>query len=249
MSVAIGDLDEGRCAGVAAELGRGAIGLELDVRDSDSFASFLAGAEARLGPLDALVNNAGVLTIGRFGEEPPHLTERMLDVNLGGVITGTRLALERFRPRGHGHIVNLASSAGQVAPAGGATYAATKHAVVRFTRAIRAELRGTGVRTTIVMPGVIRTEMISGFAPARAARSVDASAVADAIVDALHDGRAEVFVPRELAVAARLIAGTPPLISDGLKRLMCIDRVMIDADLGARSAYAKRMDSDAKVRA
>ena len=107
-----------------------------------------------------------------------------MDINLGGVLTGTRLALRRFIPRGHGHIVNMASSAGQIATAGGATYAATKHAVVGFTRAIRAETRGTGVRTTIVMPGLIRTDMISGFEKPRGTRVVGPEAVADAIVGA-----------------------------------------------------------------
>ncbi len=110
--------------------------------------------------------------IGAFVDEDPRDTQRTVDINLGGVLTGTRLALSRFLARGHGHIVNLASSAGQIAPASGATYAATKHAVVGFTRAIRAETRGTGVRTTIVMPGLIRTDMISGFKKPWATRVV-----------------------------------------------------------------------------
>ena len=193
MSVAIGDVDGAACAALAAEHGDKAIGLPLDVRDPDRFEAFLAEAEERVGPLGALVNNAGVAPIGLFVDEDPADTQRLLDINIGGVLTGTRLALRRFVPRGHGHIVNLASSAGQIATAGGATYAATKHAVVGFTRAIRAETRGTGVRTTIVMPGLIRTEMIAGFKKPRGSRIVGPEAVADAIVAALHSGREEVF--------------------------------------------------------
>jgi NAD(P)-dependent dehydrogenase (short-subunit alcohol dehydrogenase family) len=94
LTVVIGDIDAAHVAAAASELGERAVGLPLDVRDPDGFEKFLIEAEERVGPLDALVNNAG-----------------------------------------------------------GATYAATKHAVVGFTRAIRAETRGTGVRTTIVMPG------------------------------------------------------------------------------------------------
>ena len=167
LQVAIGDIDADEVARTEAELGDGVLGVPFDVRDPDAFAAFLDQVEDRLGPLDVLVNNAGVAPIGLFVDEDPADTQRLLDINLGAVLTGTRLALQRFLPRGSGHIVNLASSAGQIATAGGATYAATKHGVVGFTRAIRAETRGTGVRTTIVMPGLIRTDMINGFAKGR----------------------------------------------------------------------------------
>ena len=244
MSVVIGDVDGAACAAVASELGDRAVGLPLDVRDADGFEAFLTAAENRLGPLDALVNNAGIAPIGLFVDEDPADTQRLLDINIGGVLTGTRLALRRFLPRGRGHIVNLASSAGQIATAGGATYAATKHAVVGFTRAIRAETRGTGVRTTIVMPGLIRTEMISGFEKPRGTRIVGPDAVADAIVGALHSGRREVFVPRELGPVARLIAGTPPGIADRIKTLLKADSVMAHADMGARTSYKRRMTAE-----
>jgi len=246
MSVVIGDLDGSACAAVAAELGDRAVGLALDVRNPESFETFLAEAEERIGPLDALINNAGVAPIGLFIDEDPRDTQRLVDINIGGVLTGTRLALRRFLPRGHGHIVNLASPAGQVATAGGATYAATKHAVVGFTRAIRAETRNTGVRTTIVMPGLIRTDMISGFEKPRGTRIVGPDAVAAAIVGALHSGRQEVFVPRELGPIARLIAGTPPGIADRFKRALKADTVMAHADMGARAVYTKRIRNDDK---
>jgi NADP-dependent 3-hydroxy acid dehydrogenase YdfG len=244
MSVVIGDIDGDVVAAVAAELGPRAVGLPIDVRDRDSFEAFLSEAEGRIGPLDALVNNAGVAPIGLFIDEDPRDTERMVDINIGGVLTGTRLALRRFVPRGHGHIVNLASSAGQIAPAGGATYAGTKHAIVGFTRAIRAETRGTGVRTTIVMPGLIRTDMITGFRKARGTRVVGPEAVADAIVEAIRDGREEVFIPREIGPIARLVAGTPPAIADRIKRALKADTIMAHADLDAREAYRQRMDAE-----
>ena len=246
MSVVIGDIDGDLVATVAAEPGPRAVGLPLDVRDPDSFEAFLDEAERQIGPLDALVNNAGIGPVGAFVDEDPRDTQRIVDINLGGVLTGTRLALRRFLARGHGHIVNLASSAGQIAPASGATYAATKHAVVGLTRAIRAETRGTGVRTTIVMPGLIRTDMISGFKKSWATRIVAPEAVADAIVGALQSGREEVFVPRELGPVARMIAGTPPAISDRVKRLLKADTVMAQADSLARATYQSRMDAEVR---
>jgi NAD(P)-dependent dehydrogenase (short-subunit alcohol dehydrogenase family) len=246
LSVVIGDVDGARCAAVAAELGDRAVGLPLDVRDADSFEAFLAEAEQRIGPLDALINNAGIAPVGMFIDEDPADTQRVLDINIAGVLTGTRLALRRFVPQGHGHIVNLASSAGQIATAGGATYAASKHAVVGFTRAIRAETRASGVRTTIVMPGLIRTDMIAGFEKPRGTRIVGPEAVAAAIVDAIRTGREEVFVPRELGPIARLIAGTPPGVADRIKKAITADSVMSHANMTARAAYTQRVSTDEK---
>jgi len=241
MSVVIGPVDGAACAVVAKEIG--AVGLPLDVSDPESFEAFLANAEEQIGQLDALVNNAGIAPIGLFVNENPRDTQRLLDINIGGVLIGTRLVLRRFIARDHGHIVNIASSAGQIATAGGATYAATKHAVVGFTRAVRAETRYTGVRTTIVMPGLIRTEMISGFEKPRGTRIVGPEAVADAIVAALENGREEVFVPRELGPVARLIAGTPPAIADRIKRAMNVDAIMTGADRAVRADYINRMEA------
>ena len=247
MNVAIGDVDGAACTAVAAELGDRAIGLPLDVRDAAAFAGFLDRAEEAFGPLDAVVNNAGIAPIGLFADEDPAETQRLVEINLGGVLTGTRLALQRFLPRRQGHIVNLASSAGQIATTGGATYAATKHGVVGFTRAIRAETRGTGVRTTIVLPGLIRTDMIAGFAKARGTRVIGPDKVAAGIVAALRTGREEVFVPRELGPVARLVAGTPPAIADRIKAVLRADRVMVDADMGARASYRGRMDATVRA--
>ena len=238
--VAVGDLDAGLAETAAEALGNGSVGCALDVRDRDSFEAFLDDAEALLGPLDALVNNAGVGFIGPLAEEDPARTRQTVEVNMLGVLTGSQLALQRFLPRHRGHIVNLASSAGQIAPAGGVTYAATKHAVVGLTRALRAETRGTGIRTTIVMPGIIRTEMIGGFAPARGTSVIEPAAVGEAIVDALRTGRPEVFVPRELGLPARVIAGLPPRASDGIKSLLKADGVMANADMSARAEYERR---------
>ena len=111
MRVAIGDLDGELSERAAAELAGEAVGLELDVRDRDAFAAFLDEVERRLGPIDVLVNNAGVLHLGEFAAEQPEQTERQIAINLTAVLHGSRLALDRFRPRDRGHLVNVASSA------------------------------------------------------------------------------------------------------------------------------------------
>jgi NADP-dependent 3-hydroxy acid dehydrogenase YdfG len=118
-SVAIGARNGTGVAAAASELGDRAVRFALDVRDAGQLDAFLANTEERIGPLDALINNAGVVYLGRFVDEDAVDTQRMLDVNIGGVLTGTRLALQRFLPRQRGHIVNVASASGQIALARG----------------------------------------------------------------------------------------------------------------------------------
>jgi NAD(P)-dependent dehydrogenase (short-subunit alcohol dehydrogenase family) len=162
--VAIGDLDAAGARVAAEGIGRNAIGLALDVTDRASFESFLSEVEHRLGSLEVMVNNAGVQHVGLFGEESDASTSIQVAVNLGGVLTGTKLALARMGPRGRGHIVNLASVAGKMASPGGATYSATKHAVVGLSESLRGELRGSGIAVSIVMPAIIATRWLTGSA-------------------------------------------------------------------------------------
>ncbi|MBO0979932.1 SDR family NAD(P)-dependent oxidoreductase [Microbacterium sp. SD291] len=226
MKVGIGDVDADRVAEAAAELGSDVVGYVLDVRDKHSFTAFLDAVEANLGPLEVLVNNAGVLRMGPLAGADDESVQLQLDVNIKGVVTGTRLALRRFLDRGDGHVVNMASSAGMIATANGAVYTATKHAVLGFTRALRAELRGSGVRTTVVMPGVIRTDMTTDFNDAVGVRVIEPEVVADRIVDAIRLGHPEVCVPREIAAQGRLFAVLPPRVADWVTRVLRVDQVM-----------------------
>src|SRR5947208_873303 len=123
--VAIGDIDAPLAVQSAQKLGGGTVGLPLDVTDRASFDRFLADVEQQLGPLDVLINNAGIMPVGPFIEETDATAERLVDINLHGVIYGSKLALERFLPQGRGHLVNIASVAGKAGFPGGATYCAT----------------------------------------------------------------------------------------------------------------------------
>src|SRR3954470_857682 len=131
--VAIGDLDGDLARVEAAALpGPGPhAGYALDVTDPESFQSFLDQA-AEHGPLEVIENNAGIMPVRAFAEEDPLVTRRQVEINILGVTTGTRLALDRMLPQGRGHIVNIASAAGRVAVPREAVYSATKHAVVGF---------------------------------------------------------------------------------------------------------------------
>jgi short-subunit dehydrogenase len=165
MKVAIGDIDVDEARAAADALGESAIALPLDVRARDSFEAFLDEIERRLGPLDVLVNNAGLMSIGSFVEESDAASRRMIDVNAYGVLLGMKLALPRMTARGQGHVVNVASGAGRIGFPGGATYCATKFFVVGLSEAVHAEVSGHGVTVTAVCPGPVRTEFteVAGF--------------------------------------------------------------------------------------
>jgi NAD(P)-dependent dehydrogenase (short-subunit alcohol dehydrogenase family) len=238
--VAIGDLHLQLAEETAAGLGGSTLALPLDVTDRASFASFLDEAERQLGPLDAVINNAGIMPVTPFEAESEESIHRQIDINLHGVITGTQLAIERLRPRGGGHIVNIASQAGKGGLPGIATYAATKHAVVGLTEAVRWELRGSGIETHCVMPTVVKTELTSGVGQ-RWVRPVEAEHVAEAIVEALETGRYDVWVPRENGVFYKVVGLLPRTWREAIGRLMRIDKLMTEIDHEARDAYESRV--------
>jgi NAD(P)-dependent dehydrogenase (short-subunit alcohol dehydrogenase family) len=238
--VAIGDLDLTLAEGTAAELGGGTVALALDVTDRASFAGFLDEAERQLGPLDVVINNAGIMPVSPLVEEAEDSVRRQVDINLHGVITGTQLAIERMTPRHSGQIVNIASQAGKGGLPGIATYAATKHAVVGLTESVRWELRGSGIETHCVMPTVVNTELTSGVGQ-RWVKPVEASDVAEAIVEALETGRYDVWVPKENGFVYKVTGLLPRSWREAIGRLMGVDKLMIEVDHGARDAYEQRV--------
>jgi NADP-dependent 3-hydroxy acid dehydrogenase YdfG len=244
MRVAIGDLDIEAAQATALELGPTAVALELDVTERESFARFLDEVETQLGPIDVLINNAGIMQVGKFIDEDDLTAQRMVDINLHGVILGMKLGLERMIPRGQGHIVNISSQAGKFGAPGGATYSATKHAVVGLTEAVHGELRLMGldgeVRLSYVMPYVVNTELGGGLGQARGLKSLQPEDVADAILDALRRDVVEVWVPRSAKRTNALGTLLPRRLAEGMARMLRADRVLADADPNARRAYELR---------
>ncbi len=242
MKVAIGDVDLAAAQQTAKELGPSTVALALDVTDRASFTSFLDGAEEQLGPVDVLVNNAGIMQIGRFVDEDDLTARRMVDINIHGVILGTKLALERMVPRDRGHIVNISSQAGKYGSPGGATYSATKHAVVGLTEAVRGELHlmDAHIDISYVMPFVVNTELGSGLGEARGLKNLQPSDVADAIVEALQTGTVDVWVPKSAKRTNALGVLLPRTLSEGMARALKADKVLAGADASARRGYELR---------
>ena len=239
--VAIGDIDASLAAKSAQELGHGTLGLPLDVTVRRSFEGFLDQVEAQLGPLEVLVNNAGIMPIAPFTEESDDTARAIIDINIHGVMLGSKLALKRFLPRGHGHLINIASAAGKAGFPGGATYCASKHAVVGLSEAIRAEVRDRGIGVSVIMPIVVHTELGSGLPETRGLKAVEPEDVAHAIVEALQRNRYEVFVPRSLASILRPKGILPIRVVDAIGRLLKSDQVLMQPNRERRAAYEARV--------
>jgi NAD(P)-dependent dehydrogenase (short-subunit alcohol dehydrogenase family) len=243
--VAIGDVDSASAEAAASDIGGDTIGLALDVTDRPGFTGFLDEVERRLGPVDVLVNNAGIMPVGPLDEEDDATAIRVLEINLHAVIHGTKEAVRRMKPRGTGHIVNVASSAGKSGFPNLATYCASKHGVVGLSEAMRAELHGTGVEVSVVMPGIVRTELSTGLVETPAFKSVTAEEVADAVVDALKFARFDVYVPRSIGPTLATVNLLPRRAREAIGRALKLDRALLDADRGARAAYEARAAASA----
>jgi NAD(P)-dependent dehydrogenase (short-subunit alcohol dehydrogenase family) len=243
--VAIGDVDASAAEAAAAELGDSALGLPLDVTDRRGFSAFLDEVERRLGPIDVLVNNAGIMPVGPLDEEDDATAVRMLEINLHAVIHGTKEAMRRMKPRGTGHIVNIASSAGKTGYPHIATYSATKHGVVGLSEGARSELRGTGVEVSVVMPAFVRTELSAGMGEVTGFRTSSVEEVADAIVHALKFPRYDVFVPRSIGPTWAIANLLPRRVREALGRALKIDEALTRADRDARAAYEARAAASA----
>ena len=136
-----------------------AVAISADVGEEDQARAFVEQAHERLGRLDVLVNNAGVMLLGPIAGAPTDEWRQMIHVNLFGVLYCTHAALPVMLQGGSGHIVNVSSVAGRVARAGSGVYNLTKWGVNAFSEALRQEVTAQGIRVTIVEPGAVATEL------------------------------------------------------------------------------------------
>lgn len=243
--VAIGDLDGELAASVAADLNGDAFGVGVDVTDNAAFTAFLDSVEQRLGPLDVLVNNAGIMNAGPIDTEDEALTARAIAINLGAVIHGTRQAVQRMKPRRTGHIVNLSSAVSKVAGSDCATYVATKFGVAGFSEAVAIELRGTGVEVSVVRPSLCHTELTSGFAGLRGMPFIEPEDVAARIIETLQRPRFDVPVPKSMGPMLWLNQALPFRARMALAHLTKADTILTAVDADERAAYVERVKASA----
>ena len=163
-SVAVCDLDTDLAAKTAEELGRigpRAIAVPIDVADGASVRSAVAKVEADLGPIHVLVNNAGIDKIEMFVDSEESTWDRLIAVNLKGMLLCCRAVLDGMTERGAGRIINLGSDAGRVGSSGEAVYSATKGGVIAFTKTLAREVARTGITVNCVCPGPTDTKLLA----------------------------------------------------------------------------------------
>src|SRR3954471_19180286 len=146
-----------RIQALADELGDSARAIEADVTDRDSLVAAAQRVQDELGGADVLINNAGVMLLGPFTSEQRNEQRQMVEVNLLGAMTATKVFLDQLRDGG-GDLVNISSVAGRTARAGNAGYAATKWGLNGWSEALRQELQ-PDVRVIVVEPGAVTTEL------------------------------------------------------------------------------------------
>ena len=192
--VYVGDIDDEGAARVAADVGGEA--LHLDVTDpSDSRA-----AVERIGTLDVLVNNAGTDEFAFFTETDPALWERIIGLNLVGVLACTHAALPGMQEARYGRIVNIASEAGRVGSKGSAVYSAAKGGVISFTKVIARENARYGVTANSIAPGPIDTPLLR--------RALEFGEIGERIVKTMADATQakRLGLPEEVAAAVAFLA-------------------------------------------
>ncbi|MBI9085048.1 MAG: SDR family oxidoreductase [Desulfobacterales bacterium] len=211
--VVLADLQDEAVGAAAAEIrsmGAKATATVLDVADSEAVQNLVRETMARTGRLDFLFSNAG---IGIGGEVRDYTLEdwnRLIDVNLRGVVHGVQAAYGPMADQGFGHLVNTASMAGLCPTPFSAGYGMTKHAVVGLSNALRIEGVGLGVRVSVICPGVIRTPILDGgrygrvigdisreqtLATWERLRPMDPAVFASKVLDQVAVNRAIIIVP------------------------------------------------------
>jgi NAD(P)-dependent dehydrogenase (short-subunit alcohol dehydrogenase family) len=241
--VALSDIDEAALETAAAELGIQTYG-PLDVVDADAFGAFLSRVEQELGPLDVLINNAGIMPTGPLLEQSDALTRRIVDINVLVTINGTKHALALMVPRRSGHVVNMASTMGEAAVPGLVVYNASKAATIAFSDATRLEFRKSGVHVSAILPGAVNTELAAGVQGPRGIKNIEPEDVAEAVLRTLQSAKSNprVYVPRVAGVLMRSQRFLPRPLSEAVYRAFGAESAVLSrSDTASREAYLRRL--------
>ncbi|WAL68210.1 glucose 1-dehydrogenase [Amycolatopsis cynarae] len=162
-TVVVTDIDEDTALDTAAGLGGGAVGLHTDVTSRESVDAMVARVRETFGRIDVLVNNAGWDKAGPFTASDPADWDRVIQINLYGVLNTCRAVLPIMADQGSGSVVNIASDAGRVGSSGEAVYSAAKGGVIAFTKAIAREMARHQVNANAVCPGPADTALFASI--------------------------------------------------------------------------------------
>jgi len=194
----------------------------LDVRDLGAWERVVKASETQGGPIDVLINNAGVCLPGPCDQVSTEDDRLTVEVNLLGVMHGVRTLLPRFLARGRGHVINVASMAAFAPAPDLAAYSASKHAVRAYTHSCALDHRHAPIHWTLACPSAVETPMLQGMRERRAGivvfteKPMPPERIAAAIVDAIRVPRREVLVPNARGTLLRFIGLFPGLLSRGM---------------------------------
>jgi NADP-dependent 3-hydroxy acid dehydrogenase YdfG len=153
-------------AGAITSAGGKALGLATDVTNREQVRRLVDAAVKSYGRIDVLINNAGIMPLSPLDRLKVEEWDRMIDVNLRGVLYGIAASLPQMMRQKSGHIINLSSVAGHKLFGGSAVYSATKFGVRALSEGLRQEVKAFNIRTTIVSPGAVKTELLDHISEA-----------------------------------------------------------------------------------
>jgi short-subunit dehydrogenase len=204
--------------------GGAALAIPADLSDPSAREALVDQVEARWGPVEVLINNAGFGYYATVEDTPWEVVRRMFEVNILAMIHLTRRVVPGMRQLGRGHIVNVASVAGYISAPPLTVYSATKFAVLGFSEGLRRELKPHGIHVTVISPGPVRTEfgrVASGLEvdPVEVPGGLAPEAVARAIARALRRPVPEIVIPARYIPAIWINRSLPRLVDWGAARM------------------------------
>lgn len=235
--VVLADRDGAAAAASADALGEDGHPWLLDVTDGASVRAAVATIEEHLGPITVWVNNAGIMPTEPFVGQDAVVADRVLATNLGGMLACTRAVLPRMVARGRGVVVNVGSATATKPLAGLAVYSASKGAVLAFTRALRRELRGSGVHVGVVLPYLADTAMGAGITAQRGFRAVTPAEVSAQVMRVVRRRDVVRYVPPALRWGVALMDALPQAWQDRVDDVIGTDRIGLGGEARARASY------------
>ena len=215
-------------------LGGRAISVATDVGKLRDLEELVERTQTELGPIDLVVNNAGVERYAFYEEMDPEVIEKTLRINLWAPEVLTRLVLPGMVERRRGHIVNIASVAGKTAVPYNAIYSSSKHGLVGFSWSLREEMKPYGVGVSVVCPGFVSESGMfhhwsQGKKPPSVSRAVTPEKVGDAVVKAVESNKAELIVAKGLTKIVDVTHAISPSFTTGIARRTGAYRFLRDA--------------------
>ena len=193
--------------------------FKADLTKTEEWDALLSFIQKTFGKIDVLINCSGQLEPGPFFSLADHQIERMIKTNLTSAIIGMHKVLKVMTNQGFGHIINIGSLGGIVPMPYSAVYSATKFGLRGFTLSLTEELKGTGVRISLISPGSVKTRMLDYEAASKETaiafinNPVSPVLLANAVLKILNKPKSELIIPGQLSILSRLLSFSPSVFS------------------------------------